>query len=127
LLKLGPYKTTAIHALEPRNPASRLNFRSRFLQPVVEGEIVLHLTFFSDETWFHVQVYINMQNNRYWISQNSHLTHEGLLYLVKFCVWCAASARRIVEPVFFNETFNWERYVQVILGKLSAPPVICEL
>jgi hypothetical protein len=32
-------------------------------------------------------------------------------------VWCAASARRIVGPVFFNKTINCERYVQVILGK----------
>jgi hypothetical protein len=49
LLELRPYKTTAVHALEPRDPASRANFWSRFLQSVVEGEIVLHLPFFCDE------------------------------------------------------------------------------
>jgi hypothetical protein len=38
---------------------------------------------------------------------------------VKVGVWCAVSARRIVGPVmFFNETINCERYVQVILGQL---------
>jgi hypothetical protein len=36
---------------------------------------------------------------------------------VKVGVWYAVSARRIVVPVFFNETINYERYVQVILGK----------
>jgi hypothetical protein len=37
---------------------------------------------------------------------------------VKDCVWCAASARRIVGPVFFNETIKCGRYVQVFLGQL---------
>jgi hypothetical protein len=36
---------------------------------------------------------------------------------VKVGVWCAISARRIVGRVFFNETINCERYVQVILGQ----------
>jgi hypothetical protein len=43
------------------------------------------------------------------------LTHKVLLLPVKVGVWCAVSARRIVGPVFFNETINCERYVQVIL------------
>jgi hypothetical protein len=34
-------------------------------------------------------------------------------------VWCDVSARRIVGPVFFNNTMNCERYVQVILGQFS--------
>jgi hypothetical protein len=75
------------------------------------------LTFFSDEAWFHLQGYINTQNNRYWSSQNPHLTQEGLLYPVQVGVWCAVSARRIAGPVFFNKTINFERYVQVILGQ----------
>jgi hypothetical protein len=32
--------------------------------------IDLQLSFFSDEVWFHLQGYINTQNNCYWISQN---------------------------------------------------------
>jgi hypothetical protein len=34
---------------------------------------------------------------------------------LKVDVWCALSARRIVRHVFFNETINCERYIQVIL------------
>jgi hypothetical protein len=30
---------------------------------------------------------------------------------VKVGVWSAVSARRIVEPVFVNETINFERYL----------------
>jgi hypothetical protein len=103
-----------MHALRPRNPGSRAHFCSLFLQSVVEGEVDLQLTFVSDDAWFHWQGYINTQNN-YWNSQNSHLTHEVPLHPVKVGAWCAVSARRIVGPVFYNKTINFERYVQVIL------------
>jgi hypothetical protein len=114
LLKLRPYKTTVIHTSQPCNPASRVHFCSWFLQSVIKGEINLQFTF-SNEAWFHSQRYINTQNNRYWSSQNSHLTHQVLLLPVKVGVWCAVSARMIVGPVFFNETINCEKYIQVIL------------
>jgi hypothetical protein len=55
LLKLRPYKTTAMHALQQHDPASRVPFCSWFLQSVVEGEINQQFTFFSDEAWFHLQ------------------------------------------------------------------------
>jgi hypothetical protein len=116
LLKLRPYKTTVIHALQPCNSASRVRFCSWFLQSVIEGEIDPQLTFFSNETWFHLQGYKNTQNNHYWSSKNPHLTHEAPLHPVKVDVWCALSARRIVGHVF-NETINCERYVQTILGQ----------
>jgi hypothetical protein len=64
------------------------------------SEINSQLTFFSDEAWFHLQGYINTQNNRYWNSQNPHLTHEVLLQPVKVGVWCAISSRRVVGSVF---------------------------
>jgi hypothetical protein len=72
------------------------------------------MIFCPDEAWFHLQGYINIQNNRYLGSQNPHLTHEVLLHPVKVGVWCAASARRIAGPVFFSETINCKRCVQVI-------------
>jgi hypothetical protein len=99
LLKLRPYKTTAIHALQPRNSASRIRFCSWFLQSVVGREIDPQLTFFSDEAGFHLQGYINTQNNRCWISQTPHLTHKALLRPVKADVQCALSAR-IIRRVF---------------------------
>jgi hypothetical protein len=68
LLKLRPYKTTVIHALQLCDPGSRVHFCSWFLQSVVEGEIDLQLTFFSNEARFHLQGYINIQNNLCWSS-----------------------------------------------------------
>jgi hypothetical protein len=90
---------TVIHALQSRDPASRVHFCSWFLQSLVEGDIDPQLAFFSDEEWFHFQGYINKQNNRYWSSQNPHLSHEVPLHPVTFGVWGALSARS-VGPVF---------------------------
>jgi hypothetical protein len=39
---------------------------------------------------------------------------------VKFGVWCIVCARRIAGPIFCNETINFERYLQVILGQFFA-------
>jgi hypothetical protein len=65
LLKLRPNKTAVIHALQPHDPTGRVHFCSWFLQSVIKGEIIMQFTFFSDETWFHLQGYINTQNNCY--------------------------------------------------------------
>jgi hypothetical protein len=62
-----------------------------------------------------LQGYINTQKNNYWSSQNPHLTHKVPLHPAKVGVWCILSARKIVGPVFFNETINCERYVQATL------------
>jgi hypothetical protein len=86
--------------LQPQDSVSKLHFCSWFLQSVIKGEIDPQLTFFSDEAWFHLQGYINMQNNRYWNSKNPHLTHKAPLHPAKVGIWCALSARWIVGPVF---------------------------
>jgi hypothetical protein len=75
------------------------------------------LTFFSDEAWFHLQGFINTQNNRYRSFQNSHVSHKVLFHPVEVGVWCAVSARKIVESLLFHETVNSERWLQVILGQ----------
>jgi hypothetical protein len=101
LLKIRSYKTAVIHGSLARAQSSYQGSILQFvLQSVIEGEIDPQLTFFSDEAWFHLQGYINTQNNRHWSSQNPHLTHEALLHRVKVGVWCAVNAR-IVGPVFF--------------------------
>jgi hypothetical protein len=72
-----------MHALQMHYPASRVHFCSWFLQSVIEGEIDPRLTVFSDDVWFQLQGYINMQNNHYWSLENPHLTHKVMLPPVK--------------------------------------------
>jgi hypothetical protein len=94
LLNLRSYKTTVIHPLQLHDPASRIPFCRWFLQSVVEGEIDMQLTFFLNEAWFHLQRYINTQNNRYWSSQNPHLTHKvPLPPVISWCVMCCKCKR----------------------------------
>jgi hypothetical protein len=102
-----------MQVLRPRDPPSRVYFCSWLLQSVFEGEIDPQLTFYSDEAWFHLQRYINTQNNRYWSSQNPYLTHEVPPHSVKVGVWCVIIARRIVVPVIFSEIINCEWYLRV--------------
>jgi hypothetical protein len=45
LLKLRPCKVTAVHSLQPRDPASRIHFCNWFLQSVHGGEVDPHLIF----------------------------------------------------------------------------------
>jgi hypothetical protein len=101
-----------MYTLQPCNSASRIHFCNWFLQSVVEGEIDLQPTFFSDEAWFRLQGYINTQNNQYWDSQNPHQSHEVPFHPMKVGVWCAVSAR-ISLAVFFNKTINCKRYLLV--------------
>jgi hypothetical protein len=75
------------HAIEPAGFIFAVGFLT-----VIVGAIDPQLTFFSDEAWFHLQGYINTQNNCYWYSQNPHLTHEVPLHPVEVGVWCAVSA-----------------------------------
>jgi hypothetical protein len=107
LLQLKPYKTMVIHALQLRNPASRVHFCCWFLKCVTEDEIDRQLTFFSDEAWFGLQGYINMKNNRSWNSQNPRSLAPSRE------TW--SLARRIARSVFFNGTVTCERYALVIL------------
>jgi hypothetical protein len=68
---------------------------------ILEDENDLQLTFFSDEAWFHLQGYKYTKNNRYWNSQNPHLTHKVWLHPVNFGVSHAVRARRIAGLLIF--------------------------
>jgi hypothetical protein len=93
-----------MHSLQPHDPANGVHFCSWFLQSVVEGEIDLQLTFFSNEAWFHLQGYINMQNNDSTSNPRSPAPSGES--------WYALSARRIVL-CFFSKTINFERYLRL--------------
>jgi hypothetical protein len=89
-----------MHTLQPHDPASKVNFYSWFVQSVVE------------EAWFHLQGYVNMQNNCYWNSKNPHLTHKTLLYPLKVRVQWTVSAGQTVVPLFLNVIILKDTYVE---------------
>ncbi|KAJ8941321.1 hypothetical protein NQ318_017861 [Aromia moschata] len=69
--------------------------------------MMLSLTTFFYEAWFHFSGYINCPNWRLWSANNPHFYIETPLHSQKVGVWTAVS-RRIVGPIFFNGTLNAE-------------------
>lgn len=116
LLKLKPYKVTVVHALQPQDPVSRVNYCNWFLQSVHNGEVDPLLTFFTDEAWFYLQGHVSTQNNRYWATENPHMIHEVPHHAAKVGVWCAVSALRIIGPIFYDTTVDSHVYVNSILN-----------
>lgn len=81
---------------------------------------ILNDTFFSDQAWFYLKGSIYSQNTNLWSNENPHKIQEILLIVKKLVFSVAISRRRIVSPIFFNDTINSERYCSVILQPFIA-------
>lgn len=114
LLHFKPYKITAVQQLQPLDHEKRITYCNWFFQHVADGILDPQLLFVTDEAWFHLNGYVNSQNNRYWATENPHETFQMPLHDIKVGVWCAISARRIIT-IFFDDTINSNRYVTNIL------------
>lgn len=116
ILELFPYKVTVVQELKPADHGKRMQYCEWFNNFIQQNGIdVLNETFFTDEAWFHLSGYMNSQNSRLWSTANPLCIHEEPLHSVKIGVWIAISRRRIVGPIFFNETINAQRYCTQIL------------
>ena len=115
-LKLTPYKISVVHQLKPADAPARIAYCNWFQNEVESGLLDPGLYFITDEAWFHLSGYVNSQNNRYWSSDNPHEFQEQPLHDQKIGVWCAISSRRIVGPIFFEQTVNSNRYIVNILN-----------
>jgi hypothetical protein len=75
---------------------------------------ILDVTFFTDEAWFHLSGYVNTKNTRLWSSENPCAVHEKPFHDQKRGLWVAISRRRIVGPLFFQETVNSKPYCSML-------------
>ena len=115
-LKFFPYKVHVVHELKPQDSEKRVLFCRWFENFILEkGENILNHTFFSDEAWFHLSGYMNSQNSIAWSTVNPHALFQKPLHDQKVGVWCALSRRRIIGPIFFENTITSERYIHNIL------------
>jgi hypothetical protein len=48
-----------------------------------------------------------------WAAENPHVYREEPLHPLKVGVWCAISRRRIIGPIFFEDTVNTQVYVNI--------------
>ncbi|XP_076176623.1 uncharacterized protein LOC143151410 [Ptiloglossa arizonensis] len=51
----------------------------------------------SDEAHFHLNMYIDKQNCRFWSTENPRELHQHRLYTQKCTVWCGFMAKRVIE------------------------------
>jgi hypothetical protein len=63
---------------------------------------------------------VNSQKSCYWSAENPRLINELPLHDEKISIWCAISARRIIGPIFYEDTVNGARYVNNILSPFFA-------
>lgn len=111
---MHPYKVQMFQELLPPDYDKRIQYCQWFTENLNNND-VLNKTFFSDEAWFHLNGYINAQNMRMWGTENPHYFREATMHPVKIGVWLAVSRRRIVGPIFFEETLNAENYRNIML------------
>ena len=57
--------------------------------------------------------YVNSQNTCIWATEHPHEFHEVPLHSEKTGVWCAVSRHHIIDPIFFHETLNTVRYLEI--------------
>lgn len=119
-LHFYPYKITVLQELHQPDFQKRVDYCNWFNGNLRDNNM-LDKTFFSDEAWFHLSGYVNSQNYRTWSAENPHVYQEAPLHPLKVGVWIAMSRRRIVGPIFFDDTVNAERYramLQVFIDQL---------
>jgi hypothetical protein len=48
-----------------------------------------------------------------WANENPNAMHEEPLHSEKIGVWCGMSRRRIIGPIFFEETIKTDAYMEI--------------
>ena len=75
----------------------------------------------TDETYFHLDDYVNKQYAKFWASENPKVIHQRPLHAAKVTVWCGITFSRIVGPYFFEDandnevSINGDQYRKMIL------------
>jgi len=110
---LKVYRVTIVQELKPLDTQKRMAYCEWFMNVFGEDDELLDITWYSDEAWFHLSGYVNSQNTRIWATEHPHEIHEVPLHSEKTRVLCAISRRRIIGPIFFHETLNTARYLEI--------------
>jgi hypothetical protein len=63
---------------------------------------------------------VNSHNSQYCSAENPRLIHELPPHDEKLGVWCAISAHKINEPIFYDNTVNAARYANNIQNPFFA-------
>jgi len=114
-LNMSAYKVRKTFLLKPADKSKRFEFvewmRSRSSGSLdwIEKWLIC-----SDEAYFYMNGGTNTQNDRIWSSQAPKTVRESALFEQKVLVWCAFSSEKVYGPYFFENTVNWENYMQML-------------
>jgi hypothetical protein len=104
-----------VQELKPADHEKRIRYCEWFTNFIqTKTADILDVTFFTDETWFHLSGYVNTQHTRLWSSENPYAVHEKRLHDQKLGVWVAISRQRIVGSLLFEETVKSKRYCSML-------------
>jgi hypothetical protein len=90
-LHLHPNKVSVVQEILSKNPNSRMQY-CNFFQQNLNNHDVLDLSFFTDESCFHLSGYVNKLNYRTWSVVNPCNLLRVPLHAVKIGIWLAAVA-----------------------------------
>ena len=114
VLHMFPFKIQCHHAIPARTVEQRENFAQNMLNMIDQEGFDPGCIWFTDESHFYVNGFVNKQNWRFWGSENPHLCEAKALYSPKVTVWAAISSKGIIGPFFFRETVTSQRYIEIL-------------
>jgi len=109
-LKLFPYRFTMVQELKPTDPPLRLHFA----QWLLRNPTMLDTILWTDECHFYMNGAINTKNCVIWAESNPKTYRSIPLHSDKVTVWMGVSKHCAMQPFFFEETVNGERYLAMI-------------
>ncbi|RZC40505.1 hypothetical protein BDFB_010085, partial [Asbolus verrucosus] len=99
-VQLHPYRLQAVQQLHEADYPVRLEYCPWFLNTLNEN--LFNLSFFTDETWFYLDGYVNFQNVWWRSSEKPNFFEEIPSHPLKLGVWMPISRRRINAPIIFD-------------------------
>jgi hypothetical protein len=119
-LKLFPYKIQFVAKIPDSAINKRLNFSLKMLEINSVNSSFIDNIWFTDESHFYIDGYINKQNWRIWGSEKPEVFVEKTAHPKYVTVWCALSSKGLIGPYFFEnsegerQTVNQQNYQSMI-------------
>ena len=113
-LKLHPYKPRLLQELSDEDFAHRMTFCEEIVELLDSDADFLNKLVFTDEAHFHLSGEVNRHNLRYWAAENPDFVLTQPLHSPRVTVWAGVWAGGFLGPIFFNETINGSRYLEML-------------
>lgn len=113
-IKSFPYKIQMFQQMTQFDMDRRDQFAFRMQRWIERGKLDTNKIWFSDESHFWLNGFVNKQNYRFWGTENPRIFETTSMKPERITVWCAMSAKGIIGPFFFDENVNSERYLEML-------------